>query len=551
MSYDLPTLSRLPSLPTHIHDIPDKETKLDPVKIDPHAVPRLVSSHLSGFQILAEGDERVSWLLWLVVACASLSGMLYGYDSAVISGVFSYVGDALGPVQLSQQQMAFVASATVVGALFGGLFGGVISDYTGRKWVLGIGDLIFIAGSIVQALSNAVMTLVAGRFVAGIGIGACMCAAPLYSQELAPTRLRGRMAILTIVAISLGQMLGYGFAEAFDDVPRNWRYMVGLGTVLATFQLFSVTYLPESPRFLIRRGETAAAEISLSRIYATTSSEEIALKLEALQAAVQADVENYDRHTFWQLVINTFRVASNRRALIVACGLQALQQLCGFNALMFYSASIFMNIGFPTPSLAGLVTASTSIVCTLIAMKYIDQLGRRKIILWSIPVMWLGLILAAVAFHYLTLNTRGRLWSEYPYSAQWSGVMFFSMLVYIAAYAIGLGNIPWQQGELFTLEVRGIGSSLASASNWGCNLLVTATFMPMMNAITVAGSFGVYAGLVVFGYLFCYYCYPETAGLSLEETRHIFAQDFGVQTSVRLRHQKSEIRARLREQRAA
>lgn len=150
--------------------------------------------------------------------------------------------------------------------MIGGLCGGILSDYTGRKWVLGIGDLIFIGGSIVQALSNAVMTLVAGRFVAGIGIGACMCVSPLYSQELAPTRLRGRMvrhpsvmitvdranrrlvtqAILTIVAISLGQMLGYGFAEAFEDVPRNWRYMVGLGCVFAAVQLFSVTYLPES-----------------------------------------------------------------------------------------------------------------------------------------------------------------------------------------------------------------------------------------------------------------------------------------------------------------
>ena len=129
--------------------------------------------------------------------------------------------------------------------------------------------------------------------------------------------------------------------------------------------------------------------------------------------------------------------------------------------------------------------------------------------------------------------------SSYPKS--WSSVVVASIIIFVSSYATGLGNVPWQQGELFALDVRGIGTSLATATNWGANLLINSTYLSLMNGITPSGAFGFYAGICLFGFLFCIFCYPETAGLSLEEVCAIFDKGFGVRRSQRMRAEKAAI----------
>ncbi|KAH7908541.1 general substrate transporter [Hygrophoropsis aurantiaca] len=504
----------------------------------------VIAGEISEFTVVAEGEEHTTWFIWLLVCCCSISGLLFGYDTGVISGALVTINGDLGPSQLSNGQKEFITSATTLGALLGGLAAGAMSDWTGRRPVLGIADILFIGGALGQAVSHTVWSMIGCRFLIGIGVGLASCIAPLYIQELSPTRLRGRMVVLNVVMITLGQVVAYGIDAGFANVHSGWRWMVGLGTVPAAIQLIFLFFLPESPRILVRRGDLDGAHKVLTRVYALAQPEQVALKLKVLRAAVQQNIEIANSTTFLERASSMLTIPTNRRALIIGCGMQAFQQLCGFNTLMYYSASLFQEIGFNQPTAVGLIISGTNFIFTLFALKYIDLIGRRKIMIYSAPGMVFGLTLASIAFHYMTEDTGGTLVAGSHYARSWSAVVLLSMIIFVASYATGLGNVPWQQGELFGLEVRGIGTSLSTAANWAGNLLIGSTYLSLMAKITPAGAFGFYAGLCLLGWLFCLFCFPETAGLSLEEVQSVFRNGFGIKESQRLRRQKRELRVK-------
>ncbi|KAI0795722.1 general substrate transporter [Abortiporus biennis] len=500
------------------------------------------SSHeISELAVVAEGEERTTWFVWLLVACTSISGLLFGYDTGVISGALVTIGSDLGPAELSSGQKELITSATTLGALLGGLVAGILSDFLGRRPVLGIADIIFIGGAIGQAVCHTVWSMIGCRFIIGVGVGLAACVAPLYIQELSPTRLRGRMVVLNVVAITGGQVVAYGIDAAFENVHSGWRWMVGLGAVPAAIQCFFLFFLPESPRILIRRGNVDAARAVMRRVYARATTEQIDLKVKVLNAAVKRSVEIANTTTLIERIGSILRNPVNRRALIVSCGLQAQQQLSGFNTLMYYSATLFKEIGFDQPTAVGLIVSGTNFVFTLFALKYIDIIGRRKIMIFSAPGMVIGMTLASIAFHYLTLKTGGNLIDGTQYSNAWSAIVLLAMIFYVASYATGLGNVPWQQGELFSLDVRGIGTSFATTTNWAMNLLIGSTYLSLMDRITPAGAFGFYAGLCLLGWIFDLLCFPETAGLSLEEVQLVFQNGFGIKESEKLRKEKREL----------
>jgi len=506
------------------------------------------TGEINELAVVAEGEERTTWFVWILVLCSTISGLLFGYDTGVISGALVSIGSDLGTAQLSNGQKEFITSSTTLGALLGGLVAGVLSDWTGRRPVLGIADVIFIGGAIGQAVCHDVWSMIGGRFLIGVAVGLAACIAPLYIQELSPTRLRGRMVVLNVVMITLGQVIAYGIGAGFANVHGGWRWMVGLGAVPAGIQFVLLFFLPESPRILIRRGDMIQARDIMAKIYAFARPEEVDLKVKVLHAAVKRSIEITNTTTFIQRSKSMLFDPVNRRALIVGCGMQAFQQLCGFNTLMYYSATLFKSIGFNQPVAVGLIVSGTNFIFTLIALKWIDKIGRRKIMIWSAPGMVFGLTLASISFHYLTRKTRGDLVDGTQYSTAWSAIVLLSMIIFVASYATGLGNVPWQQGELFGLEVRGIGTSLATATNWAGNLLIGSTYLSLMAKITPAGAFGFYAGLCLLGWIFVLACFPETAGLSLEEVKMVFKHGFGIRESQRLRRVKKEMKEKEREQ---
>ncbi|KAK0499128.1 general substrate transporter [Armillaria luteobubalina] len=504
----------------------------------------LDSGEINELAVVAEGEEKATWFVWTLVLCATVSGLLFGYDTGVISGALVTIGSDLGPEQLSNGQKEFITSATTLGALLGGFVAGAVSDWIGRRPVLAISDIIFIGGAIAQAVCHDVWSMIGGRFLLGIGVGLASCIAPLYIQELSPTRLRGRMVVMNVVAITLGQVIAYGIGAGFETMHGGWRWMVGLGAVPAGIQLIFLLFLPETPRIMLLRGDLPAAQEIMTKIYAHAKPADVELKVKVLQAAVKRSIEITQRTTFMHRFTSMLVNPVYRRALIVGCGLQAFQQLCGFNTLMYYSATLFASIGFNQPTAVGLIVSGTNFIFTIIALICIDRVGRRRIMIFSSPGMIFGLTLASISFHYLTIKTGGDLIEGSGYPHSWSAIVLLSMIIFVASYATGLGNVPWQQGELFALEIRGVGTSLATATNWAANLLINSTYLSLMEKITPSGAFGFYAGLCLLGWLFVICCYPETAGLSLEEVMMVFKHSFGIKESVRLRSTKQEMKAK-------
>ena len=205
---------------------------------------------------------------------------------------------------------------------------------------------------------------------------------------------------------------------------------------------------------------------------------------------------------------------------------------------MYFSATIFSLLDFYSPTLTSLSIAITNFICTLLAFMIIDHVGRRRIVLFSIPVMVVGLIACSVAYECLGHPS----WGSHDSASvtpgaearsPWAVVILIAMVIYVCGYATGLGNIAWQQSELFPLSVRSWGSGIATATNWGCNFVVGLTFLPMMEHLTPAWTFAIYSVICIVGWVCCWAIYPETKGLGLEDVRGLLRHSYGVDESLR------------------
>jgi SP family myo-inositol transporter-like MFS transporter 13 len=210
---------------------------------------------------------------------------------------------------------------------------------------------------------------------------------------------------------------------------------------------------------------------------------------------------------------------------------------------MYFSATIFTTLGFSSPTLTSMSVAITNFLMTCAALVLIDRVGRRRILLYSIPIMSLGLLLCAVGFYFITLpadlnsgnpSSTATAWAEVPLKERAAPLLVLaSVMLYVGAYALGLGNVPWMQSELFPLNVRSLGSGLSTSTNWGANFVVGLTFLPMMEWFTPGWTFFIYAGVCAGGWICIWRIYPETNGLSLEEVGLLLADGWGVRQSLR------------------
>jgi SP family myo-inositol transporter-like MFS transporter 13 len=212
------------------------------------------------------------------------------------------------------------------------------------------------------------------------------------------------------------------------------------------------------------------------------------------------------------------------------------------NSLMYFSATIFTILGFSSPTLTSLSVALTNFVMTCVALQLIDRVGRRRILLWSIPFMAFGLLACSVGFYSITLpadlnadnpSSTPTAFASVPLSERYAELLvLISIILYVGAYALGLGNVPWMQSELFPLNVRSLGSGISTSTNWGANFVVGLTFLPMMEFLTPGVTFLIYSGVCVIGCFCIWWIYPETKGLSLEETGALLAEGWGVRRSL-------------------
>lgn len=492
--------------------------------------------------------ERVGWTMWMLTMSAALCGSLFGYDTGYVSSVLVSL-DQYGDLgQLGDGTKQLITSATSLGALIGSLCAMFPSEWIGRKMVIALANVVFIVGAIIQAAAQGTWTLIGGRFVVGIGVGVASMIVPLWIGELAPAHLRGRLVTLNVVFLTMGQLIATGVGAGFENMKGGWRYTVAGGAIPAIISLVSMAWLPESPRYDSQKGKMERAVRTFRRIYPHATETYCRERAENLANTLQHFEAKHSKLTFVQRV-RLLLTGPNARALALACGLQALQQLCGFNTLMYYSGTIFEAIGFEKPVAVSLIVSASNFLATLVALKYIDIIGRRRVLLYSVPVMSAALVFAAICFAFLPVRDDGQLSTEIPSSRKfWTYLVIVAIIIYVLFYGFGIGNVPWQQGELFAIETRAMGTSIATAVNWSCNLIIGATYLSLVRAATSSGAFGFYAGLCALGFVFCVCCFPDTRQLSLEEVHIIFRGSWGIRAADQLRQEKArvaqEIRAR-------
>ena len=431
---------------------------------------------------------------YLVAAVASLGGLLFGFDTGVISGALLFIQNDF---TLSPTMQGVVTSMVLVGAVIGAAVGGPLTDRFGRKPIIIVMAVLFAVGSLLSAAASAIWILLVARFILGIAIGTASMLTPLYLSEMAPADKRGMIVSLNQFCITLGILLSYLVDFSFANVDGTWRWMLGIGAVPGVLLGVGMAFLPESPRWLAAQGRTGEAERVLQDIRGRS---DVSAELSGLRRDVREETQEAS-------LAALFSAPKARLPLIVGIGLAVFQQITGINTVIYYAPSIFKTAGFTSNSAAILATVGIGVVnvlMTVVALLLLDSAGRRKLLLVGLAIMAVCLAAITVAF---SLGTQAV-----------GGVTAVALAAYVGGFAIGLGPIFWLLiAEIFPLAYRGRGMSVASMANWGSNLVVALVFLDLIRLLTPGGTFALFAVFTVFALAFAWKFVPETNGRSLEQ----------------------------------
>jgi sugar porter (SP) family MFS transporter len=340
-----------------------------------------------------------------------------------------------------------------------------------------------------------------GRVIIGIAIGIASFSVPLYISEISPTKRRGALVSMNQLMITIGILVSYisDYLIASDTNPFSWRWMFYVGFFPALILFIGMFFLPETPRWLIGKGKEEEGRKVLSRV------EDPGLVEEAVQK-IKADIARESESASYREIFKPWL----RNALIIAVGIMFVQQFTGINTIIYYSPKIFKIAGIESNTLAilpSILLGVVNVVFTIVSIMLLDKLGRR-------PLYFIGLIGMVVALFVLGL-------SFFFEEALGDSLKYFtvaSMFLYLMFFAVSLGPLGWLFiSEVFPLKVRGVGMSIGSLSNWLFNGIVAFTFLKLMNAITPAGAFWLYAALGILGVIWGNKYLPETKGVTLEK----------------------------------
>jgi SP family galactose:H+ symporter-like MFS transporter len=429
--------------------------------------------------------DHSSGFVYVAAAISALGGMLFGYDTGVISGAILFISKDFS---LTQLQVEIVVSCVLIGALIGAMTGGILADRFGRRRVIIATATLFVVGAIVTALSPTFTLLIAGRIIVGAAIGVASFTTPLYISEVSPVKIRGRLVSINQVALTSGIVISYLVDYALVDI-QGWRWMFGFAAVPAAILAVGMFRLPESPRWLVSKNLIDSARTVLERIRRT---KDVGTELEDIQSSLAVQSGGW-RDLFTPLV---------RPALIVGVGLAILQQITGINTVIYYAPMIFEFTGAKSASASILATIGVGVVnvaMTVVALLLVDRMGRRPLLLIGLTGMIIGLGVLGLAFQLPSLSG----------SLGW--IAEISLMLYV-------GPVFWLLiSEIYPLKIRGVAMSVATSANWGANLFVALTFLTLIQATGRSSTFWIYGLVGVGAWLFTWFYIPETKGRSLED----------------------------------
>ncbi|MDQ1912712.1 sugar porter family MFS transporter [Paenibacillus sp. GD4] len=453
---------------------------------------------------LAGNQTQVSLIfVTLVSIVAALGGLLFGFDTAVVSGAVGFMEQRFA---LTQVEVGWAVSSLIIGCIVGAAMSGMVSDRFGRKKVLIGAAALFIIGSIGSALPATFTAYIIARMIGGIGIGITSTVCPLYNAEIAPAKYRGRLVALNQLAIVTGIFLTYfinlWIAGAGDEawaVSTAWRWMFGVGAVPGLLFLVLLFFVPESPRWLIKQGRAAEALPILLKIHGEEPARQEVLDIK--------ESFRQEAGTLRQLMSPGLRLA-----LIAGVGLAILQQITGINAVMYYAPEIFKQTGAGTNAslIQTIMVGFINFLFTILALWLIDKVGRKALLLIGSASMTVCLIVIGTAFQ--SGHTSG----------PW--VLVF-ILLYVASFAISLGPVVWVIiSEIFPNRIRGIATAVAAMALWAADYIVSQSFPPLLNTAGPAITFWIFGAMSLFTFFFTVRLVPETKGKSLEEIESLWAK---------------------------
>ena len=503
--------------------------------------------------IFYENDSRVQQqpshgLLYLASASAAIGGVIFGYDVGVIAGARSQVAKEM---DLTCTQEELLVSLMPLGAVSSSLVSGRMMDILGRKVTIQITCIVFLVGALLMSLASAFGFILLGRFLVGCGVSLSAISESCYISEISTASNRGRLVSLNELGITVGFLLAFIVDYTFMTMTSGWRIMFGLSGFMAIVQLILMTFMPETPHFLVLNGRDLKAIATMKKIH----------NIGGVLAQREVDKIRSEQKT--QRDNSCSFICSSednmRSRILIGLGLVIGQQLSGQPNVMTYAGDIAQSVGFCGETLSNLATillGLVKVVATVVSLLLVDKLGRRTLLLAGVGVIVVSLaclvstatyqevhegVAHQACLEYQTpVNVTVEDDSQCPPSTlpkHVSIISFIALVTYITAYSVSFGPISWiLLSELFPLNIKARAMSLGQAVNWTTNVVVSFTFLDLVHTFTLPTVFGFYLVMSILSMFFIYYYVPETKNKSLEEISFELRQERREGTGFSSRH---------------
>ncbi|KAJ4117483.1 fructose symporter [Fusarium equiseti] len=464
------------------------------------------------FQVQFKNPKHFTWLL---VAFASMGGLLSGLDQSLISGANLFLPKDLG---LDARENSLVNSGMPLGAVGGALLLSPANEYFGRKGAIIISIILYTVGAALEAGSINFGMIVASRVILGLGVGLEGGTVPVYVAETVERKIRGNLVSLYQFNIALGEVLGYAVGAIFLKVPGNWRYILGSSLVFSTIMFFGMLFLPESPRFLIHQKRHLDAYKVWKRIRGIEereSREEFYVMSASVISEEAAVTEGAKNHRFpW---MDFFTEPRARRALVYANIMILLGQLTGVNAIMYYMSVLMNQIGFDEykANYMSLVGGGSLLIGTIPAIFLMERFGRRFWAITMLPGFFIGLVLIGISYQF---DVKTQLMTV-------EGLYLTGLIVYMGffgSYACLTWVVP---SEVYPTYLRSYGMTTSDALLFLASFVVTYNFSAMQEGMGKTGlALGFYGGIAFVGEIYQIFFMPETKNKTLEEIDVVFSR---------------------------
>jgi sugar porter (SP) family MFS transporter len=457
----------------------------------------LTSAHAS-----EAATRRVRRHVVISAAITALGGLLFGYDTGVVSGALLFVKKDFGGLSNFQQEL--VTSLLLVGAMAGALVAGRVADRVGRRpTVLGTA-VVFIIGVLLAAFTPSYPALLAARIIIGLAVGSASMVVPLFIGEVVPPRIRGAMVSLNQLAITIGilgsYLIDYGLSSTGD-----WRLMFGLAVIPAAALFTGIWFQRESPHWLIRQGRIDEARAVLLRVRVRGADGQDAAAVIEDEIREVREISGRADQTRARDLLSP-RV---RPLLAVGVLLAVFQQITGINTVIYYAPTMLQGAGFGNSAalLANVANGAINVGMTIVAIWLLDKVGRRPLLLAGTSGMAAGMIITALSFL-----------SDSKLTGASAVVAVIGLLIYTGSFAISLGPVFWLLiAEIYPLRIRGAAMSIASMANWAANFVVSISFLTLLSAVGGLGVFFLFGFLTLVALAYFWRRVPETKGRSLQQ----------------------------------